>query len=270
VSGIVSGEDTRLSNPNVRRWQTGDYVASYAHRMLRPAEVVILARYREALSGRVLEIGCGAGRILGYLLALGAQAHGIDVSPRMIEYCRERYPGATVMVGDMADLPTALEGPFDAIVGSYNVIDVLDDSARRELLSELHERLAPEGLLIFSSHNLAHVDGNASESQPRRLLPKLDRPVSELAALPLRLPARVRNRRRLAPLERRASEYAILNDEALDYGLLHYYIRRDDQSRQLAQLGYELVECLDLEARAVPAGAEAAHCSELHYVARRR
>ena len=262
------GED--VSSYNVRRWQAGDYVGSYAHRVLRPAEVVILARYREALSGRVLEIGCGAGRILGYLLALGAEAYGIDVSPRMVEYCRERYPGATVMVADMADLPAALEGPFDAIFGSYNVIDVLDDSARRALLADLHARLRPGGLLIFSSHNLAQAEARPAGVKPRRLLSKLNRPVSELAAFAWRMPGRVRNRRRLAPLERRVSEYAILNDEALDYGLLHYYIRRDDQSRQLEQLGYELVACLDLEGRSVPAGETAAHSSELHYVARRR
>jgi SAM-dependent methyltransferase len=257
-------------NINVRRWQTGNFVASFAHRVLRPAEVVILARYREAMSGRVLEIGCGAGRILGYLLDLGAEAYGIDVSARMVAYCRERYPAATVMVGDMANLPAGLEGLFDAIFGSYNVIDVLDDPGRRALLAGLRGRLSPAGLLVFSSHNLAYADGRPAPSKPKRLLSKLDRPMSELVAFPSRLPARVRNRRRLAHLERRASDYAILNDEALDYGLLHYYIRRDDQSRQLEQLGYELVECLDLEGRSVPAGQAAAHCPELHYVARRR
>lgn len=267
---MLSLQDTDESNPNVRRWQTGNFVASFANRVLRPAEVVILARYREALSGRVLEIGCGAGRVLGYLLELGAEAYGIDVSARMVSYCRERYPAATVVVGDMANLPAGLEGPFDAIFGSYNVIDVLDDPGRRALLAELRERLAPTGLLIFSSHNLAYAEARPAASRPRRLRSELDRPMSELIAFPWRLPARVRNRRRLALLERRASDYAILNDEALDYGLLHYYIRRDDQSSQLEQLGYELVECLDLEGRSVRAGQAAAYCPELHYVARRR
>jgi SAM-dependent methyltransferase len=270
MSVAIRGKDTQVSNLNIRRWESGNYVASFAHRVLRPAEVVILARYREAMSGRVLEIGSGAGRILGYLLELGAEAYGIDVSVRMVEYCRQRYPGATVMVGDMANLPAGLEGPFDVILGSYNVIDVMDDSARRQLLADLRDRLAPAGLLIFSSHNRAYAEARPAASKPRRLLSKLDRPVSELASFPWRLPERVRNRRRLAPLERRTAEYAILNDEALDYGLLHYYIRRDDQSRQLEQLGYELVECLDLEGRSVPAGETAAHCPELHYVARRR
>jgi hypothetical protein len=40
----------------------------------------------------------------------------------------------------------------------------------------------------------------------------------------------------------------------LDYALLHYYIGCDDQERQLADVGFELLECLDLEARPVEAG----------------
>lgn len=257
-------------NANVRRWQTGDYVADYSERTLRPVEVVLLARYREHLSGRVLEVGCGAGRILGYLVALGGEAHGVDVSPRMVEYCRRHYPDASVLVGDMSNLPDAVDGGFDAIFASYNVIDVLDDGARRELLSDLRGRLRAAGLLIFSSHNLAVAEAGGTRLRNRRMLQRLARPPRELLELPRRLPARIRNRRRLAGLERREGDHAILNDAALDYALLHYYIRRDDQERQLDQLGYDLVECLDLEGRTVARGEEAAYCSELHYVARRR
>jgi SAM-dependent methyltransferase len=61
-----------------------EYLPEYANRILRPVDVVLLARYRELLSGRVLELGCGAGRLLGYFLTLGAQTHGIDLTPAMV------------------------------------------------------------------------------------------------------------------------------------------------------------------------------------------
>lgn len=260
----------RPSNPNVRRWETGDYVAEYANRILRPVEVVLTARYREKLSGRALDIGCGAGRILGYLLALGAEVHGVDISPPMIDYCRRRYPDASVVVGDMTKLPDSISGSFDSIFASFNVIDVLDDIGRREFLSDMRARLAPSGLLIFSSHNLASAEGGATGWGTRRVLKTINRPIGELPTLPLRLRARIRNRRRLAPLERREDDHAILNDMALDYGLLHYYIRRDDQERQLDQLGYELAECLDLDGNTVVPGDRASHCTELYYVAKSR
>jgi SAM-dependent methyltransferase len=260
------------SELNLRRWRAGDHVADYANRVLRPVEVVLLARYRDALSGRVLELGCGAGRILGYLVALGGEVHGVDISPGMVAYCRRHYPGASVHVGDMIDLPEAIVGPFDVIFAPYNVLDVFDDAPRRKLLADMCERLAPAGLLIFSSHNLAFAIAGSGRAGPawRVALGKLDRPPSELLRMPLRLPERIRNRRRLARLARREGDHAILNDPALDYGLLHYYIRPDDQQRQLDQLGYELLECLDLDGRRVHPGDPADGCSELHYVARRR
>jgi len=248
-----------------------NHVGRYANRVLRPVEVVVLARYSAAFSGRVLEIGCGAGRILGYLVALGGQVHGIDVSEPIVAYCRARYPQADVRVGDMTTLASVAKGPFDAVFAPFNVIDVLPDAARRSVLSEIRELLAPSGLLVFSSHNFAYMEESAPSPRDRRrmLLSKLDRPPSFLIGKALRLPTRVRNRRRLAPLEQRAADHAILNDEAFEYGLLHYYIRRDDQARQLDELGYDLVECLDLEGRSVSA-EEPGSGPELHYVARPR
>jgi SAM-dependent methyltransferase len=262
----------RPPNANVHRWETGDDVAEFANRILRPAEVVLMVRYRDALSGRVLDIGCGAGRILGYLLVLAAEAHGVDVSPRMVAYCRQRYPDASVAVGDMTALPDTINGSFDSIFASFNVIDVLDDTARREFLSDMRARLTPAGLIIFSSHNLAAMEGGAGAPGwgAGRMWRAIDRPISELPGLPLRLRARIRNRQRLAPLERREHDHAILNDMALDYGLLHYYIRRDDQERQLDELGFDLLECLDLDGNTIAPGEQASHCHELYYVARRR
>ena len=102
----------------------------------------------------------------------------------------------------------------------------------------------------------------------RELLRKAaSRPVGDAVRVAARMPVRIRNRRRLAPLERRERDHAIINDEAHDYALLHYYIRRDDQARQLAELGYALIECLDADGHPVPAG-ERSSSPWLHYIAR--
>ena len=255
-------------------WRSGERVIEYSNRSLRPVEVVILARYRERLSGRVLEIGCGAGRVLGYLVELGGDAAGIDIAPAMVDQCRRIYPTADVRVGDLRDLGVSIAGPFNAVLAMYNVLDVVDDVERRRVLSDIHEQLGAQGLLVFSSHNLAHaegrsVDGPVSGGSRGKLLSKLDRPPHYFVDAARRLPRRIRNRRRLAPLQRREADHAILNDAALDYGLLHYYIDRDDQERQLSELGFELLECLDLEGRVVRPG-NVGSSPELHYVARKR
>jgi SAM-dependent methyltransferase len=257
-------------NTNIGVWETGDYVAEYDNRVLRPVEIVLLARYRESLSGRVLEIGSGAGRVLGYLVALGGDVHGIDVSARMVERCRARYPAADVRIGDMTALATTLNGPFAAILATYNVLDVLLDAPRRQVLADVRRLLTPGGLFIFSSHNLAHIAGQRARLPPGKALRRaMNRPPSHVFSRAIRLPRRAQNRHRLARLQQRFADHAIINDEALDHGLLHYYIGRDDQDKQLVEAGYELVECLDLEGQPVASG-ETGRSPELHYVARRR
>jgi SAM-dependent methyltransferase len=262
---------------NAAIWRQGEYVASYANRRLLPVEVMILVRYREALSRRTLEVGCGAGRVLGYLVALGGEVHGIDISPAMVEHCRARYPTANVRVGDLAVVDdSGIAGPFDVIIAADNVLDVFDDHQRRRVLTDLKALIAPEGLLIFSSHNLAYADNGAAGSGAARgrlelarktLAEATGRPAADVIRFAARLPRRIRNRRRLGPLQQQGSDHAIINDSAHDYALLHYYIRRDDQARQLAEAGYELLECLDVDGRPVGAGDRTPD-PWLHYVAR--
>jgi SAM-dependent methyltransferase len=272
---MESGAQSRV---NADHWRAGTHVDAYVHRTLRPVEVLLLVRYREALSGRVLEPGCGAGRLLGYLVALGGEVHGIDISSAMVAHCQRAYPQAAVRVGDLGEIGASTDGVFDAIIAVDNVLDVFGDSERRRVLSDLRALLAPGGILIFSSHNLAPLAGVAEAlssgsgsrlgGRVRRLLSKS---LIDLGSATMRMPrvalTRARNRRRLAPLEFRSSDFAIVNDLAHNYALLHYYIGRDAQARQLDELGYELVECLDPEGHTV-APAEPGDGAWLYYVAR--
>jgi SAM-dependent methyltransferase len=262
-------DSSRPELVNASFWGGTDRVADYATRVLNPAETTLLLRHHEALSHRVLEIGCGGGRVLGYLVALGGEVHGIDVSESMVRYCGERYPEALVQVGDLRGLTAATSGRFDAVLAPDNVIDVLDHDGRQRVLGDLREILAERGLLIFSSHNLGFV---ASSGSPRSggVLPLdrlLDRNLRSFVSAGPRILRRARNRRRLAPLQYRAGDHAVLNDSAHDYSLLHYYIGRDDQVRQLEAAGFELLECLDLEGSPVAPG-EIGDTPSLYYAAR--
>jgi SAM-dependent methyltransferase len=256
--------DDKEASLNEEVWARGEFVSSYASRKLRPVEEVMLDRYGKALSGRVLELGSGAGRLTGHLIDLGGEVQGLDLAPAMVAYCRETYPGGTFTVGDLRDLSGFEEHSLDAVVATFNVIDVLGDAERRRVIGEVRRVLTPAGLFIVSSHNRGFV--------PRRSVAV--RVLSGGTKRPWRsargLPRRLRNRRKFRPLEREEPGYAFINDEAHDFSVLHYYISRDAQCRQLAEEGFETVECLDLDGRVVPQGAAVAHCPELHYVARPR
>lgn len=260
-TGTVEDSDAQV-RVNREMWSSRNLLAQYSGRTLRAPEVVLLLRYRDSLATRVLELGCGGGRLSGYLVELAQRFHGLDISPTMVEHCRQAYPAGTFEEGDLRDLSHYETDSLDVVVAPFNVLDVLDDVERRRVLTEIRRMLANGGLLIMSSHNLAFA-------------PRIPRPTQVISKDPIRtakslirLPRRLRNRRRLLPLQRTAADHAVLVDQAHDYAILHYYIGREDQQRQLAEIGFELLDCVDLEGRQVSAGDPAASCPELHYVAR--
>ncbi len=270
----IAAPESRQLELNASVWKAGRFLSAYDNRLLLPAEVLILARFREALSGRVLDVGCGAGRLLAYLVQLGADAHGVDISSQMVEHCRLRFPDAEVTQADLMSLSGQVDGPFDAVLMSDNVLDVADDAHRRAALADVRRLLVPGGLLAFSSHNLANWEGTPPSRGALPARSKLTALAHDLSGRSiawtvraiLSLPRRRANHRRLAPLQYRAGDHAVVNDSAHDYSLLHYYISRGEQVRQLAELGYSVVDVLELDGRSVAEGEDGRGTS-LYYVA---
>lgn len=248
---------------NDRLWLRRDLVSRYTGTELRPVEAVLLRRHADALSTRVLEIGSGAGRLTGHLAEIAEHATALDVSPHMLEALQASYPTVETQQGDLRDLGSFANGSFEAIVAGFNIADILDDRERADLLDAIHRILTPAGLLIISGHNLGAEHLITEPLEPRLRNPK------GMVALLLWGRRWRRNRKRLLPHERRADNYAILNDVAHDFEGLHYYIGSDAQVRQLAEHGFEFVECLDPDGNPVAPGEAAPHATELHYVARR-
>lgn len=128
--------------------------AVWGRETLRPG-AHSLAGYRlsEALrllpeEGRVLELGCGAGRNLEALGQARPRLRlvGIDVSRSALAHAEARLPGVELRRasgGPNAPLP-ATDGEFDAVL----VLDVLEHLvAPGHALAELHRVLAPGGIL---------------------------------------------------------------------------------------------------------------------------
>lgn len=261
-----------LGDHNVRAWAGGDYVAAYSERAIRPAEAVLLATHREALAGRALEVGCGAGRLTRVLVRLAAEVTAVDVSEPMLAAAARAVPEARLEVGDLRDLSRFADGSFGAVVAPGNVLDMLGDEGRRVALRELIRLVSDDGVLLFSSHNQAHLPlmdlGLSAHLHGAFRSP---RDFARAGYHALRMPVRIRNRRAARALERRdGTDYALVNDPVHDHALVHYFISRDAQERQLAELGCELVDCLDVDGRTVAPGEGAERSSELHYAARRR
>lgn len=112
------------------------------------------ARLIDAMVGRgsrVLDAGCGTGRVGGRLIDAGHTVVGVDVDPVLIGHARHDHPGGTWLVGDLAelDLPAAgVAEPFDIAVCAGNVMGFLAPSTRGEVLARLRAHLVPAGRLV--------------------------------------------------------------------------------------------------------------------------
>jgi 2-polyprenyl-3-methyl-5-hydroxy-6-metoxy-1,4-benzoquinol methylase len=101
---------------------------------------------------KVLEIGCGMGRMLQFMAVLFAEVHGIDVAPTMVEQARRylaRSPNVIVHQGDGRSLQGLQDGYFDLVL-SFQVFQHIPDKAVvSDYLREMFRVLKPAGLARF-------------------------------------------------------------------------------------------------------------------------
>jgi SAM-dependent methyltransferase len=107
------------------------------------------ARFCQALvppGARILDAGCGTGRVGARLAELGYDVAGTDVDASMLAVAR-RVPGVRWHLSDLADLDLD-EAPFDLIVAAGNVFPFLAAGTGPRVLERLAAHLAPDGLLV--------------------------------------------------------------------------------------------------------------------------
>lgn len=100
---------------------------------------------------RVLDAGCGGGRVGAHLYAAGHEVVGVDVDPVLVEAAAADYPGPTWLVADLAELDLPARGipaGFDAVVCAGNVLTFCAPSTRRDVLDRLGRHLAGDGRLV--------------------------------------------------------------------------------------------------------------------------
>jgi SAM-dependent methyltransferase len=100
--------------------------------------------------GPVADVGCGSGRITGYLRGLGADAFGVDLSPAMVEVARREHPGVRFEVGSMTDLELA-DASLAGLVAWYSLIHIPDDEVA-SVLAHFRRVLRPGSPLLVAFH----------------------------------------------------------------------------------------------------------------------
>lgn len=96
----------------------------------------------------VLDAGCGTGRVGIELARRGFAVAGVDADAGMLSAARRKAPDLDWVQGDLADLGSALPGPFDLILLAGNVMIFLEPGTEDRVLAGLTARLAPGALLV--------------------------------------------------------------------------------------------------------------------------
>ncbi|MEV4806031.1 class I SAM-dependent methyltransferase [Nonomuraea sp. NPDC049421] len=93
--------------------------------------------------GSILELGCGVGRVTHPLVERGFTVVAVDESPDMLAHVR----GARTVLSRVEDL--RLGERFDAVVLASQLVNTVDDAARRAMIAACARHVAPGGAVVL-------------------------------------------------------------------------------------------------------------------------
>jgi len=99
-----------------------------------------------ARGSRVLDAGCGTGRVAIELASRGYDVVGVDSDASMLDVARASAPGLAWQLLDLVDL--AEEAAYDLVVAAGNVMIFLTPGTGPEVVRRLAGALQPGGLLV--------------------------------------------------------------------------------------------------------------------------
>ncbi|MET9498401.1 class I SAM-dependent methyltransferase [Streptomyces sp. NPDC006552] len=100
---------------------------------------------------RVLDAGCGTGRVMIRLAELGYDCVGIDLDASMLEVARAHAPHLPWFQVDLAEFDPAALGiapDFDLVVAAGNVLPLLTPGTEGAVVKRLAAALRPGGVLV--------------------------------------------------------------------------------------------------------------------------
>ncbi|CAM5719590.1 class I SAM-dependent methyltransferase [Streptomyces hirsutus] len=131
-----------------------DYAARFAALARSGKEVHGEARFCAALvpaGARVLDAGCGTGRVMIRLAELGYDCVGVDLDASMLAVAQQQAPELPWFQADLAGFEPDLLGiaaDFDLVVAAGNVFPLLAVGTEATVVKRLAAALRPGGLMV--------------------------------------------------------------------------------------------------------------------------
>jgi uncharacterized protein YceH (UPF0502 family) len=127
----------------------------------KPFDVWLLERIAAGAGGPILDLGCGPGQIAAFLADTGAEVHGLDASPAMVDQARANFADLDFGVGRFHQvLRPRTAAAWGAIVAWYAFVH-LAPSELAPTLRTVGATLRPGGTLALAVHlgdGIVHSD----------------------------------------------------------------------------------------------------------------
>ena len=129
-------------------------VTEAAYREREAALERILAAGRAPTTGRLLEMGCGAGNMSIWLARRGYEVYGVDIAPSAIQWALENgraaNSAAKFSVGDVCDLAGFADASFDFVLDGHCLHCIIGADRGRFLATALR-LLRPGGYFLVDT-----------------------------------------------------------------------------------------------------------------------
>ncbi|MFG1677441.1 class I SAM-dependent methyltransferase [Micromonospora sp. NPDC049282] len=156
------------TEPGHSQW----YVDRFRRLAAEGADLAGEARLVDALvppGARILDAGCGTGRVAAALAGRGHAVVGVDADPTLVEAARADHPGPRFLVADLAELDLPGQGeaePFDAAVVAGNVMTFVAPGTERAVLARIAAHVRPDGAVVVGfgtdrGYPVAELDADA-------------------------------------------------------------------------------------------------------------
>jgi SAM-dependent methyltransferase len=125
-------------------------------------EILPIAHYR-----RVLDVGCGIGRVTGPLSSQGYLVTGLDVSIEALRSAKRRAPEAVYVALDQQHIGRML-WRFDAALFMWNSLGFAGRDADLETLAGVTKALRRGGRVVFDLYHPEWLRRNQRSGEPDR------------------------------------------------------------------------------------------------------
>jgi len=200
------------------------YDATYNRRISKDVNFYIA--YSKKANGRMLELGCGTGRVLIPTAAAGCQITGLDLSQFMLAKCREKLAQqpedvqkrAKLIQGNMTDFKTGEK--YSLVTLPFRPFqNLITAGQQKACLTCIHKHLEPCGLVVIDVFN----------PNPIRLMPN-PKYMEEMEDLPETL---LPDGRKLRRANRIAGHHR--EQQYNDFELIYYISYPDGRAERLVE-----------------------------------